>query len=127
MFIFLEILYVSIVYMVHGHLINDAPCRVIGAFAIYFWHLAWNYFTCLAFEIMYYIIRPLDKQRYNRRFIIYNILSHITPLCYVIVGIANHDYGISDLKTCFAKRGSTIEVFFIIPFCVYLPADIIFM
>ena len=60
MFLFLEIFYVSVVYMVNGHLIVDEGCKVFGAFAVYFWHLSWNYFTCLAFEIMYRVLRPTD-------------------------------------------------------------------
>ena len=75
---------------------------------------------------MYRILRPTDLS-YNRRFIIYNICCHIPCIIYLILGSVYDNWGISDLKTCFAKKGSEIEATFVIPFAIYFPMHVVTM
>ena len=126
MFVFFELAYTSVNVIRQGEVVDNTGWKIVGALTLYFWHLAWNYFTCLAFEIMYRMLRPTDL-KYKLRFLIYNVLCHIPWICYVSYGIANQEFGIADLKGWFTKRGSALDVFFVIPFCIYFPMDIIFM
>ena len=114
MVLFVELLYDSISVLMYGEVIEDLGWQAVGALALYFWVLGWNYFTCLAFEIMYRMLRPTDL-RYRRRSLIYNILSHIPWIIYLSAGLANSEFGVGNLKTWFLKRGSPLYVIFVIP------------
>ena len=64
---------------------------------------------------MYLTIRP-TKRNFKFRFMVYNILSHLECICFLIFGILNDEFGISELRNCFAEKGAQLEVTFTIPF-----------
>lgn len=105
MLIYWEIFYNAIIYMVYGHVLDDEAWKVIGGMTVYIWHWGQNYFTCLAFEIMYRILRPTDLA-YTRRFIIYTLCSHLPCIAYISWGIAIDGFGLSPVKNWAAKKGS---------------------
>ena len=114
MVLFIDLLYDSITVAVHGEVIENSVWEAAGALSLYFWFLGWNYFTCLAFEIMYRMLRPTDL-KYRRRSLIYNILSHFPWIFFMSFGLANGDFGIGNLKGWFLKRSSPLNSIFVIP------------
>lgn len=107
-------------------MIDDKACRIVGGFSFYFWHLGWNYFTWLTFEIMYRMVRPTDL-KYGFRNMIYNVSSHLICLAYTGIAAKGDTYGPSALGTCFIASDNIAEVTMIIPLVFYFPLTIMFM
>ena len=118
--ILLDVHWITGISQLHNDL-SDRGCQILGAFAVYFYYLCWNYILFLSIELIEKLKSPL-KCYYKKRMWIFHIISHLSSfLVFITLATVPNNNGNSLVKTCFVQEKSFYELFIMFPLFIHFP------